>query len=90
MLLAGKPGLGRHLTAAVTGRLHCMHCTVLFGGNNPLSLDALSYYSQVCTGSPVPEAEAHIDSDTVFGRFLKFLLTDSPVVSIIIDNYSNI
>ena len=80
MLLAGKPRSGAALTAAVTGRLYCI---VLFRGNNPLSLDSLSHYSRVCTGSPVPEA--HTDSDvTVFGRFLKFLRADSPVS---IDNY---
>ena len=81
MLLAGKARSGAALTAAVT----VLYCTVLFRGNNPLSLDSLSHYSRVCTGSPVPEAEAHTDSDvTVFGRFLKFLLADSPVS---IDNY---
>ena len=56
-----------------------LYCTVLSGGNNPLSPDALSYYSQICTGAAVPEAEAHSDSDTVFGRFVKFLLAASPV-----------
>ena len=68
-----------------------LYCTVLsamltMDYYRHFSLDALSYYSQICTGAAVPEAEAHSDSDTVFGRFVKFLLAASPV-SHFFDNF---